>query len=445
MSIAKYSNDPALLEWCEGLLAEGAYDEAESFAKVLHEAGDHPSRLMLARALELNGKSKKASKFLGAYMDENLGALGPEMFEIAQLRGKILATMGRHKAARKSLKYALKALPDDECFDAARASTEYQLGSLLSALGSFEEAQCIFNRSMPVSCDNAWVTNARLVDFFVEPIDKNTEALSLEDLETFTEVDVSENTKLIYLVSGDLFYCQMFAPSLAKSLLKVSTQDVHLHIHGISIGKNDPGVKNTPWKKLVKSLERSGIALSFSRRHIHRDRLQEHQKKAVYSFERFNILPLFLKKFEKPVLVADIDQIPLRSPAGLLDHEFDVALLRFPKGVLNILSVVSATLSVFRPSPEGLEAARILQSYFISAMKNEAKLNWHVDQAALAVLDYKNTSSNILHLDTKLVVTDPKKYDPDEAINEGAWFWSVTNSILGNSQELESYENDNRS
>ncbi len=366
------------------------------------------------------------------------------MFEVAQLRGKILATMGKHKAAEKSLKYALKALPEDECFDSARASTEYQLASLLSALGDFEDAQHIFNQSMPVSCDNTWKTNARIVDLFVEAAEIENEALTLEDIEILSEINVSAKTKIIYLVSGDLFYCQMFGPSLAKSLSKTSDDEIHLHVHGISLGKNDPGVRNAPWKKLAKSLARSPVSTSFSKRHIERDRFQEHQKKAVYSFERFNVLPLFLRSFDKPVLVADIDQIPLRSPAGLLDDEFDVALLRFPKGVLNILSVISATLSLFRPSQEGLKAALQLQSYFTSAMNNEAKLNWHIDQAGLAVLDYKNTTANILHLDPKLVVTDPKKFDPYEAINEGAWFWSVTNSIAGNSQELESYENNNR-
>ena len=426
-------------------MIEGAFAEAEAFANVLHEAKDHPSRLMLARALDANGKSKKAAKFLGAYVNENEGARGPEMFEVSQLRGKILASFGKLKSSEKALKLALKALPEDECYDPARASTEYQLASLLAALGKFEDAQQIFNKSMPIRCDNAWETNARIVDFFVDPKKDKGRTIETSDLKMFSEIQMDKDVELIYLVSGDLFYCQMFGPSLAKSLAKTAGKGVHLHIHGISIGKDDPGFKDAPWNKLTKTLNRVGFSTSFSKRHIARNRLRPHQKKAIYSFERFNILPSFLETYEKPILVADIDQIPLRPPQGLLNDEFDVALLKFPKGVLNILSVVSATLSVFRPTKEGKAAAETLQGYFASALNNEAKLNWHVDQAGLAVLDYSNKTANILHFDPKLVVTDPKKFNPSEATEEGAWFWSVTNSIAGNSQELESYESGQRS
>ena len=151
------------------------------------------------------------------------------------------------------------------------------------------------------------------------------------------------------------------------------------------------------------------------------------------------MLPLILEAYNLPVLVADLDQLPLRNPTGLLDKEFDAAVLKFPKGVLNILSVISATLSVFRPSPQGHLLAKQLSDYFTSAFSNEAKLNWHVDQAGLAVMDYKNKDANIIYLDHNLVVTDPSKQDPIEAAEDGAWFWSVTNSIQGNSKKLDLY------
>jgi len=244
---------------------------------------------------------------------------------------------------------------------------------------------------------------------------------------------------LVYFVSGDLSYCNKFGPSLVAHLKAHARQKIHLHIHGISIGENDRGTKASAWNKLRKSLDISGLSVSITNRHLDANHLTPAQIKSIYSFERFWVLPSILKTYDIPVLVADLDQIPLRDPSDLLLEEFDVALLKFPKSVLNILSVISATLSVFRPSTEGHRMAKNLSEYFTSAYNNEAKLNWHVDQAGLAVLDYKNENGKILYLDPKLVITDPSKQDPIEAAEKGAWFWSVTNSIAGNEKRLENY------
>jgi len=61
---AAFTNDPVLLEWCENLIAKGKFEDAEKFAHVLYETKEHPALLMLARALDANGKSKKATKLL---------------------------------------------------------------------------------------------------------------------------------------------------------------------------------------------------------------------------------------------------------------------------------------------------------------------------------------------------------------------------------------------
>ena len=255
-----------MLEWCESLLAEGAYKDAEDFAKVLNEADEHPSRLMLARTLQANGKSKKAAKFLGAHIEKRMGAVDPEMFEVLQLQGKILAGMGKLKSAEENLEHALRALPLDKCFDKVRASTEYQLASLYAALGKLKKAQQIFNKSMPVNCDNSWQTNARIIDFFVdEELAKKASSsqVKLSDLEVLSEIKMEEKVKLIYLVSGDIFYCQKFGPSLAKSIAKIAGEDVHLHIHGVSVGKDDYGAKKRPWSKLIKDLNGQGLNVLF--------------------------------------------------------------------------------------------------------------------------------------------------------------------------------------
>lgn len=430
------NNDEVLIEWCHELIADGAYGEAESFAKVIYSSKKHPALLMLARAMNANGNSEAAVALLGEKIKKNMGTVGPEMFEVLQLHGKISAEIGDLETSDGSFEYALRALPNNQAFDSVRASTEYQYGSLLAAIGKFQQAQELFNKDLPVSCDNSWKTTSRTVDFFVTSKRHNVE--HKDTVSNIIKLDAS--TKLIYLVSGDLKYCENFGPRLLKSLNSFANAEIHLHFHGTSIGDKDLGAKEEAWDGFKKQLGKYSNSTSFSRNHIDKNDFNESQIKAIYSFERFRVLPNILKQHKIPVLVADIDQLPLRSPIGLLTDKFDVALLRFPKGVLNILSVISATLSFFRPTENGIAAADTLQSYFESALSNTAKLNWHVDQAGLAVLDYQNTDAHIKHLDSKLVVTDPSKHDPDEATKLGAWFWSVTNSIAGNAKKLDDYE-----
>lgn len=436
MNPSEEKNDEVLFEWCHELIADEAYGEAESFAKVLYSSKTHPALLMLARAMDANGNGEDAAELLSEKITKRMGTVGPEMFEVLQLHGKISAGVGDLEGAEESFEYALRALPKDAAFDTVRAATEYQYGSLLGALGKFQQAQELFNKAMPVSCDNSWKTTARTIDFFVP---RKVRGNEFKDSSSYG-ITLERGTKLIYLVSADLKYCKKFGPSLLKKLHVFSNSRVHLHFHGTSIGDNDVGANEEAWAEFRKHLDRYPKTISFSRIHIDRNDLTESQTKAIYSFERFRALPNILRQYKLPVLVADIDQLPLRNPAGLLADKFDVAVLRFPKGVLNILSVISATLSLFRPTVNGIAAAGTLQDYFESALNNTAKLDWHVDQAGLAVLDYKNSDARIKYIDPKIVITDPSKCDPNEATKLGAWFWSVTNSISGNAQNLNDFE-----
>jgi len=77
--------DPILLEWCETLLARGELEEAEKFAKALHESNEHATRLLLARTLKANEKGEEAAELLDRHLNANIDEIGPEMFEISQL------------------------------------------------------------------------------------------------------------------------------------------------------------------------------------------------------------------------------------------------------------------------------------------------------------------------------------------------------------------------
>lgn len=433
--------DPILLEWCETLLARGELEEAEKFAKALHESNEHATRLLLARTLKANEKGEEAAELLDRHLNANIDEIGPEMFEISQLYGSMIASMGKWDAAEDNLKHALKILPKGASFERAREITEYQLGSLYAARGKFKSAQKLFDKGLMVNCGNNWKTSTKTVDFFAEDkLKKSHYDLGESFSETLSKIQLKPEVELIYLVSGDLRYCKKFGSSLLRQIKAVTDKKIHLHIHGVSVGEQDARSREPVWNKFRDDILSKDASVSFSRRHLNKNNLSAAEKKSIYSFERYFILPSILEQYELPVLVADIDQLPLRNPVELLEQDFDVALLRFPNNILNILSVVSATLSLFRPSLQGKAAANSLRNYFVSTLQNRESLNWHVDQAGLAVLDYKNVDAKIIHLSPKLVVTDPTKYHPEKAMEQGAWFWSVTNSIEGNAQKLDDFE-----
>ena len=210
--------------------------------------------------------------------------------------------------------------------------------------------------------------------------------------------------------------------------------NLHLHIHGIFSEETPYLEEASNWNFLKELIEKADIKATLTIGALNLDGLTQNQKKAVYSAERFRLLPELLEMNSGAVIVADIDQIPLRDPEPLLSNEFDLQLLYFPKSVLNFLSAVSATLSIFYPSPGGKNAATLLASYFNQAYLDPKKLDWHVDQAALATVNYTAFDCKIGRLSRNLVEDSSNNVDLHKAFSNGAYFWSVTNSIDSNAK-----------
>ena len=83
-----------------------------------------------------------------------------------------------------------------------------------------------------------------------------------------------------------------------------------------------------------------------------------------------------------------------------------------------------------------MQFADNLKKYFDAALSDKNQLNWHVDQAGLAVINYLNKDTNVSYFDTSVVVTDPKETNYENILVSGAKFWSVTNSIETTSEKM---------
>ena len=355
----------------------------------------------------------------------------PQTFESRQLLGYLYAHAGDLEAAHYNFEIALEALPNRKAYKKARSVTLYQFASVKAALRRTDEAQIIFNKRLPTDCGNGWVTDTGIIDF--APTVSQADPIEPTILFENTSKDA---TSCVYFVAADLNYCRHFAPALIAQFETLKLEGVHLHIHGIILNEYSRETQGKDWELLQDLLEKSNISATLTIGLLAKKSLTEQQRKAIYSSERFRLLPDLLAHYDRPVIVADIDQLPLKSPAEILKEDCDAQLLYFSNSVLNFLSVVSATLSVFYPTPEGEKMAMALRGYIDRAYAAPDKLNWHVDQAALAVIHTLFENAKIAHLDSDVVERNPSLVPPDEALANGAFFWSVTNSIEGNARAL---------
>jgi len=399
------------------------------FASALEQSDYDFSPIMLARYMGTNNHIDAGLTTISNYMSKNKSLSRIKKFESLHLRGKIEAYGGHLNEAHESMVEAQKNLPKARDFDHARHSSLYQLAAVKAALGQHESAQNIFDLKLNVDCGNGWTTNTGIIDF--TPYEGDHKAIHFRPLIDKFDVD---KAKSVYLVAADFEYCRQFIPSLISQFETFNSDQVHLHIHGIAVLSQ--GKLEADWHLIKEMLDRSKLNTTFTVGDLTDHGLSTRKLKSAFASERFRLLPNLLKKYNLPVMIADIDQLPLVSPDKILDHNCNVQLLYSPKSVLNFLSVVSATISVYYPTQKGFEIAEMLKGYIDRAYSQPEKLDWHVDQAALAVAHYLFEDSKIGYLSTNIVEMDAINFTPAESLRKGAMFWSVTNSIAGNSKAL---------
>lgn len=300
----------------------------------------------------------------------------------------------------------------------------YYLASLLAANGDIERAQALFSSGLEVPMDNGGVTDSSIVNFSWSEQSVNGSCTDLVE-------KMAGPCSLVYMVAADNFYFERFAQPLLRCFLRTAPKDAAIHFHVVNPSRN--------CLDLLECLSPKHICVGYSTEFIDLTDYSDSQSRTYYACSRYNALPRVLKHYGAAVVVADIDQLILRpfaSVAALPDTN-DVGLLVFESQKHNILSMVSATLSVVKPTPGGMEFAHAMRNYVLNAAREKANLKWHLDQAALAVAYLRPSKTRFATLQTSLVhLTDAP---PSEA-SEDAVFWSITHSIEANSWKLDSEE-----
>ena len=419
-------------------IGRGQEQKVSEFADFLEKEAGSFSMPILARIMGTSGHATYAISLLDRYLSEHKKSSIEEKFEIFQLKALLLSHLGNLEEARKFLQKAQRQLPNNEHYEKAKLISLYQLGSVNAALGNFDEAQAVFDKNIEIGCDNGWTTRTGIIDLSqeIKPASEKRIAVSFDMPSTN-----SATAKYVYFVASDLTYCKKFAPSLIRKLGELASVGCHLHFHGIALSERDVGGRNEDWAFLDKLLTDANISSSFTLGVLDMARLSAKQKKSIYASERFRILPDLLKVYNLPVIVADVDQLPLQDPQCIFRDNVGVQLLRFPNSVLNFLSVTSATVSVFYPQYGGLQFSQKLSAYIENIYSDIERLDWHVDQAALTSVCYTAPEQvEVSYLDPTILEQNPRMTSPDDALNNGAVFWSVTNSIRGNAAALSRLE-----
>jgi hypothetical protein len=215
----------------------------------------------------------------------------------------------------------------------------YQLASVLAHLKRFDEANAIFASGIAITCSVADKTTSAVVRFpdrqhaiqRLIPFDRTICANASDPNRS-----AGDCVDAVYFVACDFRYFELFAEPLAASLASNSSINWLLHVHLVNPTSEAGAV-------LARLRERGLLHVEWSSEQVCLDLLTELQRRTYYACARYLILVDILRRYRRPMVVADIDQVVVRDPCSLLTRmvECDVGLLLFPHQVCNFLSLVS--------------------------------------------------------------------------------------------------------
>lgn len=377
-------------------------------------------RAMAFAEEQIQFRSIGQAKVIVALADAVLGPAAS--FDLWFRRGIVKSNSGDLDEAIESMKNAYAILPDNP-------SVVYALGSLLAHRREFVEADKLFARDVSVMTGSGSHTYTRALSFFrkYEPQGKFPR----------TRVDLShqmigsiDRRSIVYLVAADSVYFCRYAQALARSIELFGGKNILLHFHVVNPDQQS--------RELFSTLLARYSNIRVSTELYNLDEFSDAQRKTYYSCARYLILSEIITELGLPVVVADMDQMLMSDPTPLLKiaHGADVTLMRFENQYHNILSLLSATLMVVRPTDGGAKFVTELESYIKASISNPVNLTWHLDQAALAITYLSNEGIEYGYIPASMVHLEPGEPNSDRPFDVGI-FWSITNSIAENLKKVE--------
>lgn len=227
----------------------------------------------------------------------------------------------------------------------------------------------------------------------------------------------ADGAELVWLVAADPVYLQRYGLRLAEGIAQRAGNDhagkVKLHVHGVT----EPG---KPLPVDVLGAMAGLLPLHVTQRELNLVGASPNQRKALFASERFLFLAEMLAKYQRPMLVTDIDVDPLKSPLDLIEQmgDADIAHTRFGT-VREAWDRYPATALLFRPTAAAVAFCKRLSGMIITLLNSHPN-PWFVDQIALfRLIEGGLTPAKLACLELLLTDTDsPRAYF---RILHGSW------------------------
>ena len=182
---------------------------------------------------------------------------------------------------------------------------------------------------------------------------------------------------LVCFVAADPVYTQRYAINFARSVQNCTGNEVHFHFHLIC----DTGTRVSP--NIYAELNNIIDNPVFTERNIDVASAGPEWRKALFASERFLFLAEILRKYQKPVLVTDIDVECLKDPMELLPRleNGDFGYTNF-KNTLEAWERYAATVMLVKPTEASITFFRNMAMMLMSVLGKHSQ-PWFADQIVL--------------------------------------------------------------
>jgi hypothetical protein len=344
---------------------------------------------------------------------------GAECFDVMFRYGVSAAQIGRVSMAIETLEAADALSPGDP-------HNAYALGSLYATVGRLREAETLFARNTPVLCGSGDFAWTGILSFSPSAGSKRADHHSAARIANVIAAPAAPHGgwDAIYFAAADSTYFCRYAVQVANSIRKNSKCNVLIHFHVLN--------PDTEAERIIGLLKALGAPLAVTAETVDLSRLSTGARRAFYTCARYLVAPDIMRRYEAPLIIADIDQLIMSGlrPFLAANQGADVGLLRFEHNITNIFSLYSATLMILFPTPPAKDFATRLANNIRDVMASNSDLIWHLDQGMLAVTQMTSQDAKFSFFSPAFV--DLAKPTPDAP----RIFWSIGNAIEANTAKL---------
>ena len=225
----------------------------------------------------------------------------------------------------------------------------------------------------------------------------------------------AEEAEFVWLVAADPVYADKYGVKFAQTVAAHTHGKAHVHFHVVRDTDTPPP---TTIIEAVKAL----VPMVSTDRTVHLAGASPNQRSALFSSERFLFLAELLAKYNKPLLVTDIDVECLKNPGELFQRlgDGDIGLTKF-RVVRDAWDKYPATAIVIRPTPAAIEFFQKLSGMIITLL-NSHQQPWFVDQIALyRLIEEGLTPAKVVLLENILTDADTPFTTGFFRILHGSW------------------------